>query len=242
MLVVDNFGVEVKSDKHAKHLIDAISEHYKLTVDWGGSLLCGITLSWDYPRHKVDLPRMPKYIPNALNTLHHPIPKHPQHAPYKHNPIVCGANQQVAAVDDSAPLTAQEIKYVQQAVGILLYHGCTVDPTLTAALSAIASRQAKGTDAVMLACKQLLDYVVMHPHATIASDMLLTVHSDASYLSEMNSKSWAGIHFYLSKHDNEDFKNKPVLTLLAIIKHEMASASEAKLAALFYNCSQAIPL
>jgi hypothetical protein len=45
-----------------------------------------------------------------------------------------------------------------------------------------ASRHAYGTEAMADACHQLLDYVATHPNAGIrylASDMILTVHTDA---------------------------------------------------------------
>ena len=47
------------------------------------------------------------------------------------------------------------------------YYAHAVNPTLANALSAIASKQAKGTQALKQACQQLLDYVATHPHAAI---------------------------------------------------------------------------
>jgi hypothetical protein len=67
-----------------------------------------------------------------------------------------------------------------------------VDLTVLMALSTIASEQAKGTQSTMMKTKQLMDYLVTHPDATIrfhASDMILNVHSDVSYLSEANAHS-----------------------------------------------------
>ncbi len=48
---------------------------------------------------------------------------------------------------------------------------------------------------MMAKAKQLLDYLAMHPDAIIwlqASDMILNVHSDVSYLSETKAaiSSW----------------------------------------------------
>ena len=85
----------------------------------------------------------------------------------------------------------------------------------------------------------------MHPNTTIrycASDMILALDTDGSYLSEPNAKSRAAAYFYLTKNNNPDFHNGTVLVLSAIIKHIMASASETELAALFYGCKEAIPL
>ena len=130
-------------------------------------------------------------------------------------------------------------------VGTLLYFGRAVDLTLAAALSAIAARQANGTQAVAAAVRQLLNYVATHPNPAIryvASDMIPALHTDASYLSELEGKSRAAGHFYMTKQDDDEFKNGGILTLSAIIKHVMASASEAELAVLFYGCKQAVPL
>ena len=67
----------------------------------------------------------------------------------------------------------------------------------------------------------------------MVSDMILVFHSDASYLSEPESKSRVAGHFYLSKNKDEIFNNGAVMTLSKIIKHVLASASEAETAALF---------
>jgi hypothetical protein len=67
-----------------------------------------------------------------------------------------------------------------------------VDSTLLTALSAITARQSNGTQAVVDACHQLLDCVATHPDAGIgyhACDMILAIHTDASYLSELGGKS-----------------------------------------------------
>ena len=66
--------------------------------------------------------------------------------------------------------------------------------------------------------------------------MVLALHSDTSYLSEPNSKSCAAGHFYLTKKSDQDYDNGAILTISKIIKHVMTSASEAEVAALFYNC------
>ena len=154
-------------------------------------------------------------------------------------------NVQRVEEDNSPPLTEKEIKCVQDILGTLLYYGCAVDPTFLVALSTIASRQAHGTNALQVACHQLLDYVATHPNAGIrfhASDMIVAVHTDASYLSKPGGKSRAAGHFYFTNRNDEDFNNGAVLTLSSIIKHVISLASEAKLAALYYGCKQAIPI
>lgn len=104
-------------------------------------------------------------------------------------------------VDTLPKLTPSDIKRVKHIVGTLLYYLRAVDSTFAAALSTIASQQANRTEATMEACRQLLDYVSLHPNAILrylTSDMLLSFHSDASYLTEAKGRSRAGGYFYLT--------------------------------------------
>ena len=112
-------------------------------------------------------------------------------------------------------------------------------------MSSITSRQSKGTENLEKEVKQFLDYCATHPNAGVrfvASNMMLALHSDASYLSETESKIRAAGHFFLGKQNNESFNNRAIMTLSKIIKHVMSSASKAETAAIFYNCKSALPL
>jgi hypothetical protein len=45
-LVVDDFGVQYTKLSNAHHLLAALKQHYEaITMDWTGSLFCGITLN-----------------------------------------------------------------------------------------------------------------------------------------------------------------------------------------------------
>eukprot|EP00957_Ditylum_brightwellii_P104070 7928480-Ditylum_brightwellii.AAC.1 len=60
----------------------------------------------------------------------------------------------------------------------------------------------------------MLDYCHTHPNATLqflASNMILTLHSDALYLSEKKARSRAAGYFYLSNKDDEEFNNGAIL-------------------------------
>ena len=187
---------------------------------------------------------MPAYIAKAVTKFQHQPPSHPQHLPHKCNPIKYGV--QVSLPKDNAPLLSpDQCKHVQKIVGILLYYSQAMDPTLAYVLSSIAAKHANGTTSALEACHQLLDYVATHPHAAIchhASKMILAVHADASYLSEPDSTSCIGGHYFLTDQDNNTPNNGAILTLAAIIKHVVSFASEAEPAALFYNCKNAAPL
>ena len=151
----------------------------------------GIKLDWNYEKKFVDT-SMPDYIPKALNKFQHPKPSTPQHAPATVAPIKYGAKIQYTEKDMSPPLSEDRIKRIQDIVGTLLYYARAVDPTMAATLSSIASRQTKATAKLEDKVTQLLDYCATHPHAGVryvASDMVLNVHSDASYLSEPDGRS-----------------------------------------------------
>jgi hypothetical protein len=205
-----------------------------------GSLFCDIHLTWNYTLGHVNC-HMPGCIIKALTKYQHPKPVSPQLAPYKVALIQYGAQVQRVEVNTTQPLTPKEIKRIQDIVGTLLYYGQAIDPTLLATLSAIAAHQSNGTQAVVDACHQLLDYAATHPNAGVwykACNMVLSVHMDVSYLS----KSKPAGHFYLSNRNDKDFNNGAILTLSTIIKHVMPSASKAELAALYHGCKLAAPL
>ncbi len=74
-----------------------------------------------------------------------------------------------------------------------------------------------------------------------ASNMILNIHSNASYLSENNAWSRAGGHNFLSNNTDHAFKNGAVLNISSIIKHVMSSAMEAELGTLFLSSKTSVP-
>eukprot|EP00804_Cyclotella_cryptica_P028442 CCRYP_014211-RA/>CCRYP_014211-RA protein AED:0.38 eAED:0.38 QI:0/0/0/1/0/0/2/0/375 len=135
------------------------------------------------------------------------------------------------------------LKQFQHLCGKFLYLARAVDPTLLCPISAIASQSANPTTDTMEQTKQLLDYIATQDDAVItyhASDMVLAVHSDASYLSEPKARSRAGGHFFLSSATATPPNNGAILNIAHIIKHVMASATEAELAALYIVAREAV--
>jgi hypothetical protein len=119
---------------------------------------------------------MPNYIPKALLKFQYSAPNLPQHQPYKHAPIQYGSQVQRVDINTSCPLSPDAIKHVQDIVGILLYYGRAVNPTLLTPLSSIGAHQANSTTTVDESRQQLLDYIATHPNAGIhykAFDMIL---------------------------------------------------------------------
>eukprot|EP00804_Cyclotella_cryptica_P023112 CCRYP_000353-RD/>CCRYP_000353-RD protein AED:0.34 eAED:0.30 QI:0/0/0/1/0/0/2/0/454 len=227
-LVVDDFGVKYIGKEHALHLQSVIEQHYKI--------------DWDYINRKVHL-SMPGYKDKALKQFQHQKAT-TQHSPFQCKPIKYGAKKQFAVQPSTAaPLDKADKKFIQQVCGKFLYLARAVDPTLLCPISAIASQSANPTTDTMEQTKQLLDYIATQDDAVItysASDMVLAVHSDASYLSEPKARSRAAGHFFLSTAAAASPNNGANLNIAHIIKHVMASATEAELAALYIVAREAV--
>ena len=246
-LVVDDFGIKYEGREHAVHLINAIEEHFEFSKDWAGTLYCGITIKWDYAKRTVDL-SMPGYIHAALHKYQHPAPKRAQHAPHTWNAPTYGIQQQLTTpAGTSTPLNPAAIRRVQQITGTLLYYARAVDATLLVALGTIAAQQTNSTEQTNKAIAQMLDYCHTHPSATIryrASDMILKIHSDASYLSEAKARSRARGHFFMGDKpsDQPERGNGAILNKSTIMCNVMSSAAEAECGALYDNTKEAVPL
>jgi hypothetical protein len=122
-------------------------------------------------------------------------------------------------------------------IGTFLYYGRAVDPTMLTGLSAIASTQAKPTEETMIKMHDFLDYAATHQDAIItyqASNMVLAIHSDASYLSKPKARSRAGGYFFMSSNTKDPSNNGAILNIAQIIKSVMSSAAKAELGALYY--------
>ena len=78
----------------------------------------------------------------------------------------------------------------------------TLSTASLVALSAIASKQSQATEQTEAHIHQLLDYLYTHKDATIRyvpSEMILNIHSDASYLSELKACSHIVGFYFLGK-------------------------------------------
>jgi hypothetical protein len=249
-LVVDDFGVKYVGKEHAEHRITVLQQHYETSIDWMGLLYCGITLTWDYEKRTLDI-SMPGYVEAAfLHRFQHSVPTKPQHSPYQATLPQYGAKVQYIDEPDTSLvlLPKSAITCIQQVIGTFLFYARAVDTTMLFALSTLVSDQASVTTKTKAAIQQFLDYCAMHPNATVrfvARDMILRVHSDASYLSERNARSRSGGHFYLGNEETgkPNIHNGELLEKVEIIKQIMSSTVEAETGALFVNGSkEAIPL
>ena len=166
-------------------------------------------------------------------------------SPHQHTVPNYGAKQQSAETDSDEPVLGKEAKiYIQQVLVTFLYYARAVNPTMLVALSAIASEQASPTRATMKKTDQFLDYAASQEQAVLtyeASDMVLAVHSDASYLSESKARSRAGGHFSMSKDVSPPPNNGVVLNIAQIMKTIMSSAAEAEIGAMYVNAQESVP-
>jgi hypothetical protein len=107
--------------------------------------------------------------------------------------------------------------------------------TVLMALSSIEIEQSKGTEINMEKAMQLLEYLASNPDAKVrlhASNMVMNVHSKASYLSESKALSRACRHFFLGRQPQNGrpiWLNGPLFTLCAILHLVVSSAVEAEL-------------
>jgi hypothetical protein len=244
-LVVDDFAVKYVGKQHADHLRKALLKSYELTTDWAAKVYSGMTLKWDYKNRTCDI-SMPGYVSNVLSRFQHDAPKHPQHTPSRYVTPVYGAKTQYATKDETPPLMEKQCLNIQKVTGSVLYYARAVDPTVMMPLNDIATEQKKATDKTQAATNQLLDYLATHPDATIryhASDMILHIHSDASYLSVSNTCSRLGGLFLCGdKYPQEDNLDGSILNVASVIKNVVASAAESEVGACFKNAQSGAPL
>jgi hypothetical protein len=189
---------------------------------------------------------MPCYIKNALNRFSHELLNKLQLQPYPHTLPTHGAKIQYAKADNVSPLaTNAERKYICQVISILLYYGRAVDSTILVGLSSLAAAQSKPTAHRLSLVKWLLDYAVTNPGTILTykkSNMVLAVHSYASYLSKPSAQSRVGGHFFCSSNVQDPLDNGAILNISKILKAVMSSAAKAELGALYINAWEAIPM
>jgi hypothetical protein len=195
---VDDFAVKYVGKHHADHLSNALFQSYELTTDWEVKVYSGMSLKWDYKNRTCNI-SMPGYVSNVLRKFQHDAPQYPQHTPSRYVTPAYGAKTQYTTQDETHPLTAKQCLNIQKVTGSVLYYARAVDPTVLMPLNEIATEKTKATEKTQAATNKLLDYLATHPDVTIryhASDMILHIHSDASYLSVSNARSRLGGMFF----------------------------------------------
>ena len=116
-------------------------------------------------------------------------------------------------------------------------------------LNIIAVEKANRTEATAKSVTRMLNYAATHSEAITryhASDMILHIHSDASFISETGAKSRSGGYHYIRRASADPKRPPPKQTPLngpyhvecTTIRNFLASEMEAGLVALFVNCQR----
>jgi hypothetical protein len=106
------------------------------------------------------------------------------------------------------------------------------------ALSTIAAEQMIATERTLVKCTQMLDYLAHNATAKVrfhASDMIMNIHLDASYLSEAKACSRTCSHFFMGWQpaDGEPIRIDGAFHVSTnILRFVIASAAKAELGAL----------
>ena len=121
------------------------------------------------------------------------------------------------------------------------------------ALGFIAAQQAKGTEKMYANTLWILNYGATHINATIrytARNIILRIHSDASYLSKYLACSRAGGNYFLGR-TRPDISNPPttrprlngpIHSIYRLMSNLMGSANEANIGAAYINGQEAFPI
>jgi hypothetical protein len=241
-LVVDDFGIKYTDEADLDEFLAVLRKQYEITEDRNDTQkYVGITIAHDRINNKISL-SMPGYVEKALKRFGLINPKG-ANSPAVYVSPEYGKLVQYEETDDTSAVSPAAKTRIQEIVGVFLFYARAVDPTMLTAVNKLASKQANPTENVVAASERLMQYAARFPNATIQirpSTMQLMCHSDASYLSELNSRSRAGGILFLGNPDFADGLNGAIDCLSVIISTVVASAAEAEYAALFIVGREAV--
>ena len=231
-LVVDDFGIKYFSRESAEHLIACLEVLYPLKVNWTGHKYLGMNIDFAADRRSVTL-SMPGYVRKQLLRFSRRGGQAQAKSPTVYVPWHPRSGPQFVEPDESAPLTAAEITEVQEIVGCFLWYARVIDSTFLPAVNIIGSEMVNPTQHLLRQCERLLAYAAAYPDNVLvyrASDMVLEVQTDASYLSRSRSRSVAGGIGYLGSPGPGDLPNGAVVTLSSVLDVVVASAGKRNMA------------
>ena len=134
---------------------------------------------------------MTGYITAALHRFQNATPPRPEHAPYKWMRTNYVSNKRLTPPPElNKTFIPASINNIQEIIGVKLYYGRAVDATIILSVSTIKSHQSQATNKTAKDFTKFLNYLATHPNSKIhhsASDMVIHLHRDASYLSEEKS-------------------------------------------------------
>ena len=245
-LIVDDLGIKhIDGTGALEHLKAAIELKWKTKLDRSGAKYVGIRIDWHYnakvPHFYID---MPTTVPDAIKRFCPNGPPRKNKSPIKYIPPLYGAKSDLGAtVDTSPPVSAADKLFIQQVAGVFLYYGRMVDITMLPAVRAISEACANPTAHTLAATHHLLGYAHAHPNNRVrfdACDMILTIQSDASHLSQLRSGGVAGGIHYLTNKKSPFTLNGTITATCCRIPTVCVAASESEYAALYINGQQGI--
>ena len=248
-LCVDDFGVKYFSQEDADHLIAAVKSSYECTVDWTGSLYCGLNLKWDYDQGFMDV-SMDGYVRRALKRFEHvPSSSRTQHAPHPWTAPTYGKKtaQRPTKVSSAPPLDQKGTRRIQAITGTFI-HYANIDPCIKPTLNEIGTVQAAPTTDTNDKVQMLMDYLHDHPDGVLryhASDMILQLEADGAYLVLPKARSRAAARFILGNDPTSHpspMNNAPIYVMCNTIKNVMSSAAEAETGGIYMATQRACPI
>ena len=190
---------------------------------------------------------MPGYALRSLRQFQHPLPDDFTMSAHPYVVPVYGKKVQLAQQESTAPkLSEPDTLRVRQVVGRFLFYARAIDSNLLMALNTIATQQENATERTAMLVTHMLNYCATFPDAILtydASDMILHIQSDASFLSEPKAKSRGGGYLYLSNNTESPTDaqhNGPIYCFCQVLKNILSSAAEAETSAMFKNVMQGI--
>jgi len=243
-VVVDDFAIKIMCEDDLQHLTAALSEKYDIKVNRKGDKYLGYTISHDKINKTMTLD-MPSYVAHGLKRFD---PKNSikgcESPMIYQKPVYGQKGDRLAFVDDTAPLDASGIKFVQSVNGLFQYYGIALDHTFQPACQHIAQSSAHPTQRTLEQVNRLLGYAKRYPCNQIiikASDMILHFHADASHNSQPGAKGLAGGYHFLGDKGQPMKLNAAIDTLCKTLSVVTASAGETEYGALFMNAQRACP-
>ena len=96
-LVVNDSGIKYEDNANTEHLLQNLCNKHPIYVYWTGQLYSGLSISWNYAKHYVDI-SMPGYVNPVLHKFCHPQPTRPEDAPQDWTQPTYGTRIQYAEV------------------------------------------------------------------------------------------------------------------------------------------------
>jgi len=196
-LVVDDFGIKYRTQTDADHLLATLRLLYNITVDVTGSQYLGMTILYNKSL-RIFQTSMPGAVSSYLKRYQFTPLVVSTDAPSQYTSFKYGSGHLDALPVDSSPLLdAARTTRLQSIVGSFQHYARVIDVTMLCPISKLAT--ARKSEATERAVDHFMHYAATWPNPVITyhpSNMVLQVHSDASYLSETEARSRAGgYHF-----------------------------------------------